>query len=318
MSIFQRTVKVVLATVLAILVADWLGLAYASSAGVIALLSVLDTRRTTARVARERLLATLLALGLSSVIFWGLGFSWLTFALFLTLYLPLVYQFNLVLGLAPSTVLVLHLLQEKEVTWSLLGNELALFGLGAGLALVVNLYMPSKNKQIEAYHQLVEDQLKAILYRFQDFLLSGNGKNEGVLIDQLEADLDLALALVYRDRHNQLFHQTNYQVHYFEMRKAQLHVLRRMAVLINDLSQQSAESTILAQLFSETADQLSEQNSGQELMQDIDHFLATFRRRDLPQTREDFEGRALLFQLLNDMRLFTQLKVDFAKAYGNL
>lgn len=46
-------------------------------------------------------------------------------------------------------------------------------------------------------------------------------------------------------------------------------------------------------------------------MADIDGFLATFRKRDLPQSRAEFEGRALLFQLLNDMRLFTQLKVDF-------
>lgn len=311
MSIFQRTIKLVVATSLAFFLADQLGLAYASSAGVIALLSVLDTRRTSFKVARGRLLATLLALALGSLIFIYLGFSLPAFTVFLALYVPLVYRFGVEVGLAPSTVLVLHLLQEGEVSWSFLANELALFGLGAGLALLVNLYMPSTVKQIEAYHQLVEDKLRAILLRFRDFLLSGDGTNEGLMIDQLEGDLQAALDLVYRDRHNQLFRQTNYQVHYFEMRLAQLQVLRRMAVLINDLSQQSEESVLLAQLFAETAHQLSEKNSGQGLMADIDGFLATFRKRDLPQSRAEFEGRALLFQLLNDMRLFTQLKVDF-------
>lgn len=315
MSIFQRTIKLVLATSLAFWLADQLGLSYASSAGVIALLSILDTRRTTVKVAGERFVAALLALGLASFIFKSLGFSLVTFTIFLGAYVPLVHWLGVSIGLAPSTVLVLHLLQEKTITWSLLGNELALFGLGAGLALLVNLYMPSKTKQIESYHQLVEDQLRAILYRFQDFLLSGNGTNKGLLIDQLDQVLALALELVYRDRHNQLFNQTNYQVHYFEMRRAQLQVLRRMAVLINDLHQQSAESLILAQLFSETAQQLSETNPGQGILQDIDRFLATFRSRELPQTRAEFESRALLFQLLNDMRLFTQLKVDFARDY---
>lgn len=315
MSLFQRTIKLVLATSLAFLLADQLGLAYASSAGIIALLSVLDTRRSSFKVARGRLLATLLALGLASGLFSHLGFSFLTFTLFLALYIPLLYRFQLEVGLAPSTVLVLHLLQEKTVSWSLLGNELALFLLGAGLALIINLYMPSKSRQIGTYHQLVEERLKAILLRFRDLLLSGDGKNEGTMIEHLEAELQKALALVYRDRHNQLFYQTNYQVHYFEMRIAQLQVLRRMAVLINDLRQQSPESVLLAQLFSETAQQLSEKNSGQGVLADIDGFLSTFRQRELPKTRAEFESRALLFQLLNDMRLFTQLKVAFCETY---
>lgn len=315
MSLFQRTIKLVLATSLAFLLADQLGLAYASSAGVIALLSVLDTRRSSFKVARGRLLATLLALGLASGLFSFLGFSFLTFTLFLALYIPLLYRFQLEVGLAPSTVLVLHLLQEKKLSWSLLGNELALFLLGAGLALIINLYMPSKSRQIGTYHQLVEERLKAILLRFRDLLLSGDGKNEGTMIEHLEAELQKALALVYRDRHNQLFYQTNYQVHYFEMRIAQLQVLRRMAVLINDLRQQSPESVLLAQLFSETAQQLSEKNSGQGVLADIDGFLSTFRQRELPKTRAEFESRALLFQLLNDMRLFTQLKVAFCETY---
>lgn len=315
MSLFQRTIKLVLATSLAFLLADQLGLAYASSAGVIALLSVLDTRRSSFKVARGRLLATLLALGLASGLFSFLGSSFLSFTLFLALYIPLLYRFQLEVGLAPSTVLVLHLLQEKTVSWSLLGNELALFLLGAGLALIINLYMPSKSRQIGTYHQLVEERLKAILLRFRDLLLSGDGKNEGTMIEHLEAELQKALALVYRDRHNQLFYQTNYQVHYFEMRIAQLQVLRRMAVLINDLRQQSPESVLLAQLFSETAQQLSEKNSGQGVLADIDGFLSTFRQRELPKTRAEFESRALLFQLLNDMRLFTQLKVAFCETY---
>lgn len=315
MSLFQRTIKLVLATSLAFLLSDQLGLAYASSAGIIALLSVLDTRRSSFKVARGRLLATLLALGLASGLFSHLGFSFLTFTLFLALYIPLLYRFQLEVGLAPSTVLVLHLLQEKTVSWPLLGNELALFLLGAGLALLINLYMPSKVRQIEAYHQRVEEGLRVILRRFQEFLQSGNGKNEGILIDRLEEEIEAALNLVYRDRHNQVFHQTNYQVHYFEMRIAQLQVLRRMAVLINDLRQQSPESVLLAQLFSETAQQLSEKNSGQGVLADIDGFLSTFRQRELPKTRAEFESRALLFQLLNDMRLFTQLKVAFCETY---
>lgn len=315
MSILQKSIKLLLATSLAIALADRLGLLYASSAGVIALLSVLDTRRSSLLLARERCLATGLALGSASIIFLLTDFSWASLLLFLIVYLPLALGWQLERGMAPSTVLVLHLWQEKAITSALLGNELALFLIGTGLGLLVNLYMPSRHALIMQYYLLIEDKLRAIMMRFETFLLTGDGSNEGKLIAELDALLTEALDLVYRDRHNQLFHQTNYQVHYVEMRRAQLQVLRRMAEQVNSLSSQSAESVLLAQLFTETAEQLSETNSGQELLADIDAFLTTFRRRDLPQTREAFENRALLFQLLKDMQQVIQLKVDFARDY---
>ncbi|MGZ7236546.1 aromatic acid exporter family protein, partial [Streptococcus pyogenes] len=81
---------------------------------------------------------------------------------------------------------------------------------------------------------------------FQDFLLKGDGRNEASLINQLDDLLTQALKVVYLDRHNQVFHQTNYQVHYFEMRRAQNKVLRRMAKLINACQLEARESIILA------------------------------------------------------------------------
>ncbi|MBF0844793.1 aromatic acid exporter family protein, partial [Streptococcus danieliae] len=38
----------------------------------------------------------------------------------------------------------------------------------------------------------------------------------------------------------------------------------------------------------------------------------------LPQSREEFETRALLLQLLKDLQTFVQLKVDFANHYPEL
>lgn len=311
MSIFQKTIKVCLSTWLALVLAQGLSLSYASSAGVIAMLSLMDTRRSSLKLARSRLYATLLALGLASLIFWGLGFTTSSLFLFLLLYLPLGYVWRLDQGLAPSFVLVLHLYQEASLSWQLLGNELALFAIGVSLALLVNLYMPSKDRAIQEWHERVEDQLRLIMHRFEALLLAGDGSNQALLIGQLDQMLDQALALVYRERHNQLFHQTNYHVHYFDMRKAQTKILRRMAESLNQISQQSEESYILAQLFELAGQQISQMNSGQELLETIEDLLATFRQRDLPKTREEFERRATLFQLLQDMRQFISLKLDF-------
>ena len=55
MSITQRTLKLVLATCFACLLAYFFDLSSAVSAGIIAILSLSDTRRSTIKLARNRL-----------------------------------------------------------------------------------------------------------------------------------------------------------------------------------------------------------------------------------------------------------------------
>ncbi|HEL9644213.1 TPA: aromatic acid exporter family protein [Streptococcus suis] len=315
MSLSHRTIKLIFATVLAIYLATALGLSYATAAGIIAILSVLDTRKSSFKMARNRLFSTLLALTIAVLTFALFGFGIWTLGIYLALYVPLAYRFNWEAGIAPSTVLVTHLLLEQDISLIFLGNELTLFLIGAGLALLFNLYMPSQEKKIQSYHDQVEDLLKQILLRFEAFLLNGDGRNEAELITQLDQTLEQALKVVYLDRHNQLFQQTNYQVHYFEMRAAQNKILRTMAGNINKCLLEGRENVILSSLFERAAQQLSRENSAKELLLDIELFHATFRERPLPQTREEFETRATLFQLLHDMEAFIRLKVDFYEAY---
>ncbi|HFI0343953.1 TPA: aromatic acid exporter family protein [Streptococcus suis] len=315
MSLSLRTIKLIFATVLAIYLATALGLSYATAAGIIAILSVLDTRKSSFKMARNRLFSTLLAMTIAVLTFTLFGFGIWTLGIYLALYVPLAYRFNWEAGIAPSTVLVTHLLLEQDISLIFLGNELTLFLIGAGLALLFNLYMPSQEKQIQAYHDQVEDLLKQILLRFEAFLLNGDGRNEAALITQLDKTLEEALKVVYLDRHNQLFQQTNYQVHYFEMRAAQNKILRTMAGNINKCLLEGRENVILSSLFERAAQQLSRENSAKELLLDIELFHATFRERPLPQTREEFETRATLFQLLHDMEAFIRLKVDFYEVY---
>ncbi|MFM0877467.1 aromatic acid exporter family protein [Streptococcus suis] len=315
MSLSHRTIKLIFATVLAIYLATALGLSYATAAGIIAILSVLDTRKSSFKMARNRLFSTLLALTIAVLTFALFGFGIWTLGIYLALYVPLAYRFNWEAGIAPSTVLVTHLLLEQDISLIFLRNELTLFLIGAGLALLFNLYMPSQEKQIQAYHDQVEDLLKQILLRFEAFLLNGDGRNEAELITQLDKTLDEALKVVYLDRHNQLFQQTNYQVHYFEMRAAQNKILRTMAGNINKCLLEGRENVILSSLFERAAQQLSRENSAKELLLDIELFHTTFRERPLPQTREEFETRATLFQLLHDMEAFIRLKVDFYEVY---
>lgn len=315
MSLLQRTIKLVLATCLAAWLADFLGLAYSTSAGIITILSVTDTRRSTAKLAGNRFLSTLLALAIGSLAFHFLGFHLGALAIYIAIYVPLAFRLGWEIGITPSTVLVTHLLLEKSTSWSLLSNELALFLIGTGFALLANLYMPSRQEEINSYHEQVEEQLKKILLRFEYFLKSGDGRNDAALIKELDKILQQALQLVYLDHSNHLFHQTNYHIHYFEMRRAQNRILLDMAGNINTCRLVASESFILAKLFLKTAKQLSQANPGHDLLDEIEEYLAVFRKRPLPKTRQEFETRATLLQLLRDLETFIELKVDFYRNY---
>ena len=315
MGILERTIKISLATILAIAFANFLNLSYASSAGIIAILSVLETRKTSLKVAGQRLVSFLLAFMIAALVFTVLGYNLIALLVYLLIYVSLSYRLIIQTGVAPITVLVTHLMAEQSLDLPIILNEFCLFAIGAGLALIFNFYMPSRDKEIETIHAKVEEQLKAILYRFESFLLQENGRNDATLINELDKILEDALQLVYHDSSNHLFHHTNYHIHYFEMRQQQNQLLRQMALNINQCRLEVRESVLLAHLFHETAAQLSQQNPALNLIDDINQMLETFRQRELPKTREEFETRAILFQLLQDLERFIQLKVSFYQDY---
>jgi len=99
------------------------------------------------------------------------------------------------------------------------------------------------------------------------------------------------------------------------MRKWQNDILRDMAENVNRCQLAASESMILAQLFKKTAQQLSQKNPAQDLLDDISQYLEIFRERPLPKTREEFETRATLLQLLRDLETFIQVKVDFYQQF---
>lgn len=281
MSISQRTTKLILATCLACFLAYFLNLSSAVSAGIIALLSLSDTRRSTLKLARNRLFSMLLALAIGVLAFHLSGFHIWSLGLYLAFYVPLAYKMGWEIGITPSTVLVSHLLVQESTSPDLLVNEFFLFAIGTGFALLVNLYMPSREEEIQHYHTLVEE----------------------------------ALRLVYLDHSDHLFHQTDYHIHYFEMRQRQSRILRNMAQQINTCHLAASESLILAQLFSKIAGQLSQTNPASDLLDEIERYLEVFRNRSLPKTREEFETRATLLQLLREAKTFIQVKVDFYQKY---
>jgi len=311
-----KIAKVIVSAFVALLVAQALHLTTPSAAAIIAILSVMDTKKVSLAATGQRLAAAVLALVIGMGIFAIFGFDVISFGLYLLCYIPLAYLLKVDIGVAPSTVLVIHLWTQQQLSFELFVNELLLVTIGAGVAILLNWYMPSYRQEIERVREEIEDKMREVLLKMSGFLTIGNGKNDGEVLQLLKEKLSEAREYVRLEAENHLTKEVTYDYQYFEMRRDQSNLLEIMATNLNEFRWDGEEMAILSEMFKQTAQQLAEQNTASQLIDDIEDLLEQFRERPLPQTRREFEKRAQLYQLLRDLKRFVQLKVDFFQTYG--
>ena len=311
-----KIAKVIVSAFVALLVAQALHLTTPSAAAIIAILSVMDTKKVSLAATGQRLAAAVLALVIGMGIFAIFGFDVMSFGLYLLCYIPIAYLLKVDIGVAPSTVLVIHLWTQQQLTFELFVNELLLVTIGAGVAILLNWYMPSYRQEIERVREEIEGKMREVLLKMSGFLTIGNGKNDGEVLQLLKEKLSEAREYVRLEAENHLTKEVTYDYQYFEMRRDQSKLLEIMATNLNEFRWDGEEMAILSEMFKQTAQQLAEQNTASQLIDDIEDLLEQFRERPLPQTRREFEKRAQLYQLLRDLKRFVQLKVDFFQTYG--
>ena len=100
---------------------------------------------------------------------------------------------------------------------------------------------------------------------------------------------------------------------YFAMRATQVEIFREITEILLqiEVTVQKEQLTALAQLFKAIGKNYAKENDGQALIQQVEETLDTYRASDLPKTREEFEARARLFQILQLIQTFVQIKRDY-------
>lgn len=320
MSLTQKSIRITLAAVFSIIAANMLSLANPMAAGIIAILSILDTRLETVQTALERFLSTILAFAVATGVFLLFGFSVYSFGIYLAIYVPLAYLFKVDAGISPCSVLVTHFVIAGSVSLSWQINGYGLMLLGLVFALIFNLWLPSYDKQLEEHVVGIERQMSLILFLLQKRLVDGAGSIDRVK-EELKKLCDLTeeledTALVEYENTPLTGDSKDYYVKYGQMRKRQYDILDRMTDLLTDINLKTEANNILASIFGETAEQLDEQNTGEELLEKLARLYQIFRDSPLPETREEFEIRAILFYIMTDFEKFLELKRDFYFEYS--
>lgn len=309
-----RVLKTAIGVTLAIMVAQLLGLKYAVSAGIITILSIQNTKKQSVELAIKRILSTLIALFISSVLFELLGFNAVVFGIYVLIFIPVTVRFKMTDGIVVSSVLVSHLLVENTINMFWIKNEVGLILVGAGVALILNLYMPSIETQIAKDKEDVEKLMNEIWLNMaislENHYVSINEEN---LFLQLKNKLSDAKIRAYKNSNNYLITTASSYETYFEMREKQFEVMKYMREHFNRFFMTFEETKVVAEFTRKIAFSIYESFDVNELISELRELRIEFKKSKLPESREEFENRAMLFQFLNDIDHFLQIKKEFVE-----
>lgn len=328
--------KVGIGSAIAIFLAEMLGLSYSPSAGIITLLTIQNTKKETLKVSLKRVISFLLAVLISFILFSSLGYNAWVFGAFVFLFAALSYIFELKDGISMNAVLVTHFLAARRFDRSLFVNEVMILAIGMGLGILINMFMPNYKEEILKKQHLLEEEMKKVLKSMafalkdkkacliQDETQINMRKSKDIsgLSDQTEdqiiidfRDLDILIEELikkaYDDAGNTLLSNTRYMISYLEMRKHQIEVLKAISRNITKIPVLLKQSIPLSEFYEKTADSFHEMNSVKGLLKDLDKLYANYKQDNLPVTREEFEYRAVLFQILQETEYFLRIKRNF-------
>ncbi|SFD52368.1 Uncharacterized membrane protein YgaE, UPF0421/DUF939 family [Lentibacillus persicus] len=317
MKIGSRTIKTAIGTPISVSIAQMLGLTNFVSAGILTILCIQPSRKRSVLSAWHRFLACIVA-ALFSIVFFGLiGYHPVVIGAMLICFIPVTVMLKVTPGIATSSVIILNLFSAQTISGSLLTEQFLLIVIGIGTALLLNLYMPSMEKQLKQKQDELEYYFQIILNEIALYIRDKNenwsGKELGICEDILQEAMDLVLL----DKENHLLRSEHPYRDYFVMRKKQLELLEKMLPLVSRLPNRDSISLKIADFFENLGDAVHPGNTASLYLDKLEDLRRRFDAEDLPETQEEFETRANLFRLLHEIEDYLLLKKKFKKSDVN-
>ncbi|KZZ86202.1 MULTISPECIES: aromatic acid exporter family protein [Bacillaceae] len=306
-----RTIKTALGTAAAISLAQLFGLQNFPSAGIIAILCIQVTKKKSLQSSWARFLACSIAIIFSFAFFELFGYSPLVIGLMLLLFIPVAVMAKAKEGIVTSSVIILHLYASNHITLPLILNELALIATGIGVALIMNLYMPSVDRRLETYQKKIEANFASIFCQMELYLLEGDNQWDGKEITETASLIHEAKTLAFRDVENHFLRNENLYYHYFRMREKQFELIERLLPLISNLSVTVEQGEMIADFIKDLREHIHPGNTAHMFLRKLHDMKASFQEMELPKTREEFETRASLLHLVRELEQYLVMKSYF-------
>lgn len=96
-----------------------------------------------------------------------------------------------------------------------------------------------------------------------------------------------------------------------QMRARQCSILKRVYSDIVRLTTTPQQVRALADFVEKIANEFGEENDVQGLLEELEALKESYTVSELPKSREEFENRAMLYHIMEDLKVFLQIKREF-------
>ncbi|HHX78777.1 MAG TPA: aromatic acid exporter family protein [Acholeplasmataceae bacterium] len=311
--VLHISLKMTLAGIIALFIAYVLGIEYYTTAAAIAVLSIQWTKTDFIIIAIKRLISGVFAILLATLLFIVLNNSFIVFAVFLIIFTVISWLFKIQEGIVPSVVIVTHFMLVPQITASFVLEETLLLLIAVGTAFIVNMIYPQYSFKKVRYDLKRVD--KIIAYELNNIVLNleKNEKNVSIL-ESKENFKKIMLEAEMVDR-DVLIKNDHRYITYLYMRNTQLETLELINKHLGLIKNDHPYKDIVAKFLKKLSQNIDFDDRASNLKLELESLRKYFIETELPKSREEFEVRAMLFQILNELELFLQLKIDFHNQY---
>ncbi len=316
-------VKIAVGCGIAIYIAEALKLEYAVSAGTVTLLSLLGTKWETVKFSLVRLGTFFLTVMLIFLIMPRMHSEWIAYGVIVFL---LVFLTNLMgwrATLSVNAIITAHYMTRQDFAPAFLFNEFMMVFIGVVIAIVLNLFHLNKSQKKDLMEGIryVETAMQAELREVAGYLMGEQMKEQRsrsvwVDITLLEGKLRELMeeAREYQDNTFESHH--DYYLDYFEMRLDQCRMLDSLHYEMRKMRSMPKQARVIADYIRYLADYVVEKNVPEKQMVRLNEIFAEMEKEELPESREEFESRALLYHILMDLEEFLKYKRAFVEGLG--
>ena len=308
--------KIGIGASVAIYIAELLNLQYATSAGIITLLTLTTTRWGTFRLSLQRLLTYVVSVGICWVIFSIVPSMWIEYGIFLFLVVLMTEWLGWKSTLSVNAVIGTHFLTTQDFSLGFAINEFLLVVIGISIAIILNLFHINSTHENGIIRSMrhVEHEMKKILTEVAGYLTQeSTGKHAWDDVIRLEKELEEYLELASEYHHNTFQTHQDYYMAYFEMRMKQCGALHNLHSEMRRMRQMPKQAHIVADFITDISQYVTEMNDPKKQIEQLESTLEHLRNEPLPETHEEFETRAELYHVLMDLEEFLLYKKRFVE-----
>ncbi len=303
-------IKLVVVTVLATTISYLLGITYYLAAGILAMISIQKTKSLSLNIAGKRTILAFISILLSSALFVLIGYNLFAYSIFILLIVIASFQFNLQEGTIPSVVIVTHLLVLGEFSFLFIFETILMYIIAIGIALLFNLFYPSESyNALEKYRNSLDSTIKEHLRYIKNKIETQDTTCKST--HELEQKIQEILKNINQVTGDLIMKNHQDILEYSTMRNKQFDILKNICTQSDKLHSIYPQTNIVVTYLDSLSNNIGVRDYATNKLQEIDSLFEAFQEEALPVTREEFEHRAILYYIMQEIRQFLILKINY-------